>query len=98
VLLVGGYSLLLLASFYYVIDVLGYIKWSFFFRVIGMNSIFIYMSKKFIDYSYTTKSLFQWLSDLVGDPYNVVVLAACFVFVKWLVLYFLYRKKVFLSV
>lgn len=98
VLLVGGYSLLLLAIFYYVIDVLGYIKWSFFFRVIGMNSIFIYISKKFIDYSYTTKSLFQWLSDLVGDPYNVVVLAACLVLVKWMVLYFLYRKKVFLSV
>ncbi len=35
VLNVGGISLLLLSLFYYIIDVLGYIRWSFFFRIIG---------------------------------------------------------------
>jgi len=98
VLLVGGYSLLLLSLFYYIIDVLGYVKWSFFFRVIGMNSILIYMSGRFINWNYTTKGFFQWLGDIVGDPYNAVVMAVCFVLVKWLFLYFMYRKKVFLSV
>src|SRR6476659_7908619 len=34
VLNVGGISLLLLALFYYIIDVLGHVRWSFFFRVI----------------------------------------------------------------
>ena len=29
--------------FYYVIDVLGYKKWAFYFKVIGMNSILIYI-------------------------------------------------------
>ena len=98
VLNVGGYSLLLLSLFYYVIDVKGYKKWAFFFSVIGMNSILIYMSGKFIDWGYTTKGFFQWLGQLVGEPYNLVVLAICYVFIKWLFLYFMYKKKVFLRV
>lgn len=98
VLNVGGISLLLLALFYYIIDVLGYVKWSFFFRVIGMNSILIYMSGRFINWQYTTNGFFQWLGQLVGDPFGAVVLAICFVVVKWAFLYFMYQKKVFLRV
>jgi predicted acyltransferase len=98
VCLVGGLSLLLLALFYYVIDVLGYKKWAFFFKVIGMNSILIYMSGKFINWQYTTKGFFQWFVDLTTVQYQLVVMAICFVFIKWLFLYFLYRKKVFLRV
>ncbi|MDP9229620.1 MAG: DUF5009 domain-containing protein, partial [Bacteroidota bacterium] len=98
VLLVGGLSLILLAIFYYIIDVLGYKKWSFFFRVIGMNSILIYMSGRFINWDYTTKAFFQWLGQLVGDPFNIVVIAICYVAIKWAFLYFMYRKNVFLRV
>ncbi|MEP7142554.1 MAG: DUF5009 domain-containing protein [Ferruginibacter sp.] len=98
VLTVGGISLLLLALFYYIIDVLGYIKWAFFFRVIGMNSILIYMSGKFINWQYTTNAFFQWLGQLAGNPFSAVVLAICFVMVKWAFLYFMYRKKLFLRV
>jgi predicted acyltransferase len=95
---VGGLSLLLMALFYYVIDVLGYKKWAFFFKVIGMNSILIYISSHFIKWTYTNTSLFGWLGQLIGDPYNVVVMAITFVLVKWLFLYYLYQKKTFLRV
>jgi len=98
VLQVGGISLLLLSLFYYVIDVKGYKRWAFFFRVIGMNSILIYMSGHFIDWEYTNNSFFEWLGTLIGNPYNAVVLAATYVFIKWLFLYFMYKKKVFLRV
>lgn len=98
VLMVGGLSLLLLAIFYYVIDVLGYKKWAFFFTVIGMNSILIYMSSRFINWDYATKGFFQWLNQLVGDPWNAVVWVFCFLAVKWAFLYFMYKKKVFLRV
>ena len=98
VLNVGGYSMVLLSLFYYVIDVLGYKKWAFFFKVIGMNSILIYLSEAFIKWDYTTNELFQWLGQLIGNPYNAVALAICFVLVKWSALYFLYEKKVFLRV
>jgi len=98
VLEVGGLSLILLSIFYYVIDVLGYKKWAFFFRIIGMNSILIYISGHFIDWEYTTNGLFKWLGQLIGDPWNIVIMACCYVFVKWLFLYFMYKKKVFLRV
>ena len=57
VLHVGGICLILLALFYYVIDVLGYQKWAFFFTIIGMNSILIYMSERFIDWQFSTKAV-----------------------------------------
>lgn len=98
VLNVGGISLMLLALFYYIIDVLGYVKWSFFFRVIGMNSILIYMSGRFINWEYTTNGFFKWLGQLIGNPFGAVIMAICYVMVKWAFLYFMYKKKVFLRV
>jgi predicted acyltransferase len=98
VLNVGGISLILLSLFYYIIDILGYKSWAFFFKVIGMNSILIYMSGKFLNWEYSTNAFFGWLGQLVGNPFNVVVIAICLVLVKWVFLYFLYKKKVFLRV
>ena len=98
VMQVGGISMLLMAFFYYVIDVLGYKKWAFFFKVIGMNSILIYISGHFINWNYMNKGFFEWLGQLAGDPWGAVVLAITFVFIKWLFLYILYKKKIFLKV
>lgn len=98
VLQCGGISMLLMALFYYVIDILGYRKWAFFFKVIGMNSILIYMSGQFINWSYSTRALLGWLGQLFGEPYNAVVMVLCLLAVEWAFLYFLYRKKIFLRV
>ncbi len=98
VLNVGGISLLLLSLFYYVIDVKGYKQWAFFFKVIGMNSILIYISGHFINWDYSTNGFFRWLGQLLGNPYNAVAFAICYVGVKWAFLYFMYKKKVFLRV
>ena len=95
---VGGYSLILLSAFYFIIDVKGYRKWSFFFRVIGMNSILIYLSGRFIDWDYGSNALFGWIGQLISKPWNDVMLAACYVFTKWLFLYFMYKQKIFLRV
>jgi len=98
VLLAGGLSLLFLALFYYIIDVKGYKKWAFFFTVIGMNSILIYMSSRFINWKYATDGFFMWFNQLVGEPWNAFTYVFCFLAVKWALLYFLYKKKVFLRV
>jgi predicted acyltransferase len=98
VLQCGGFSMLLLATFYYVIDVLGYQKWAFFFKVIGMNSILIYLASGFIDWHYSTKATLGWLGQLVGTPYDTVVMVLCLLAVQWAFLYFLYKQKVFLKV
>ncbi len=98
VLHTGGLSLILLAIFYYIIDVRGYKSWAFFFKVIGMNSVLIYMSWRFVDWDYSTNGFFQWLGQLVGDPFNIVVIILCKLAIEWGLLYFLYKKKVFLRV
>jgi predicted acyltransferase len=95
---VGGWSLLLLSLFYYIIDVLGFTEWAFFFKIIGMNSILIYISGRFIDWEHANNGFFRWLFQLTGEPYDAVVKAICFVLVQWAFLYFLYKKKVFLRV
>lgn len=93
-----GLSLLLFALFYYVIDVLKYTRWTLFFQVIGMNSILIYISGKFIDWEFTADAFFKWLGQLTGEPYSILVIAIVLVLIKWLFLKFLYDKKVFLRV
>jgi predicted acyltransferase len=98
VCLVGGLSLLYFALFYYVIDVLGYKKWAFFFKVIGMNSILIYISGRFINWEYANNGFFQWLGELSPAIWAPVVMAICYMAVKWAFMYFLYHKKVFLRV
>jgi predicted acyltransferase len=97
-MLVGGISMLFLSVFYYVIDVKGYRYWAFFFNVIGMNSILIYISSHFINWDYATNGLFHWVGQLLGEPYNAVAFSVLYVFVQWLFLYFMYKKKVFLKV
>jgi len=70
-LVTGGLSLLLLALFYWIIDVKGFTRWTFFFTVIGMNSILIYMAGNFIDFGYTAKALFGGLLGLIpSEPFE----------------------------
>ena len=54
-----------------------------------MNSILIYMSDRFINWSYTADAIFGWLGQLAGDPLKIVLMACCYVLVKWIFLYVL---------
>jgi hypothetical protein len=94
----GGISIILLTIFYFIIDIKGYQKWAYFFKVIGMNSILIYMSAVFIDWEFTGKSFFGWLADLFGTPFDAIIIIFSIMTVKWLFLNFLYKKKIFLKV
>lgn len=93
----AGYSLILLALFYLVIDVWRLRRWAFFFVVIGMNSILIYMLPKFIDFKFMTERLFGGALPHAG-VYAPLLGAVAVLALKWLLLYFLYRKRVFLRV
>ncbi|MGZ7046510.1 MAG: acyltransferase family protein [Candidatus Aminicenantales bacterium] len=93
----AGWSFLLLALFYLVVDVWGIRKWTLFFRVIGMNSITIYLGSRIVDFEATSKFLFGGLARLSGAA-GVLVLAAGVIALEWLALYFLYKKRVFLKV
>lgn len=97
VLVSGGYSLLLLALFYWVIDVKGYKKWAFFFVVIGMNPITIYFAQNFIDFRGIARFFVHGIANHSG-VYEVLVLASSVVLAKWLFLWFLHRHKIFFKV
>lgn len=93
-----GLSLLLFALFYYVIDVLQFKRWTLIFQVIGMNSILIYISGKFIKWNYTNEAFFSWIAQLLGEPFSLLGLAIGLIAVKWLFLKILYNHKIFLRV
>ena len=95
---VGAYSLLMMALFYYLIDVKGWQKWTLVFRVVGMNSITIYLAQRIISFSGINKFFFGGLAGLCSEQVGEVILDAGFVLVCWLFLYFLYKMKVFLKI
>jgi len=97
VLWAGGWSLLLLALFYWIIDVKGYQRWSFFFKVIGMNAITIYLVDRFFDFGIITRVFLHGLLPIFGTL-EPLVWNCGVVFTMWLFLYFLYRQKIFLRV
>ncbi len=97
VLFAGGWSLLLLALFYWIVDVLGYRRWSFFFTVIGVNAITIYVVHQLFDFGTITNIFVHgFLNDL--GPVKPVFWAVSVMMTGWLFLYFLYRQKIFLKV
>lgn len=98
VLVAAGWSMLLLALFYLLIDVWRFQAWAFFFVPIGMNAITIYVLRGYVDFDHTAARVFGGLAEWLGSPWNGVVLAAGVLIVQWLLLYFLYRKRVFLRV
>lgn len=97
VLVAGGWSLLLLAVFYGIIDGLGYRRWAFFFVVIGANAITIYVARQFINFSYTTDFFLGGLARHLGG-FGPVSLAMGLVAIEWLLLLYLYRNRIFLRV
>jgi predicted acyltransferase len=96
VVLCAGWSCLLLSLFYGVIDVLGYRRWAFPFIVIGMNSITIYMASRLIDFKYIANFLCGGLIKFAPSLYQPLLLLTAVLLIKWLLLYFLYRRKIFL--
>jgi predicted acyltransferase len=95
-LLTSGIGFMLLTMFYWIIDVKGWKKWSFFFTVIGMNSIFIYLFHGFVDSGRIAGRFLGW-TVLWGD-FGTLVFAIGEIMIVWLLLYYMYKKKIFLRV
>jgi predicted acyltransferase len=97
VLFAGGWSLLLLAFFYGIIDVLGFRAWSFFFVVIGANAITIYLLPHIIDFEKVGQFFFGGVERHAG-AFGPVVAALGVLAAEWLFLLYLYQKRLFLRV
>ena len=96
----AGWSLILLSVFYLIIDVWKLKKWSFFFVVIGSNSIFIYACQSGVfDLRRTSDFFFNGLIKYPLDASAQAVIASiAYLLVSWLLLYFMYKRKIFFKV
>lgn len=95
---VGGISTLLFALFYWVIDVKEWSRWTLFFRVIGLNSITIYMAGQIVDFGSVSNFLFSGLESKLPGEWGALLSSIGYVAVCWVFLWMLYRHKIFLKV
>lgn len=97
VLVTTGWSLVLLAIFYWLIDMRGWRRWAMVFTIIGVNAITIYIAQRFIDFHFTANYFLQGTVRLVGTAGPTLQLAGVLV-AKCLFLWLLYSKRIFLRV
>lgn len=97
----AGWVVLMLAGLYYVIDIKGYRRWAFPFLVVGMNSIAMYVLVH-VTVEYIVNSMhihlgrpvFEW----PAPAFAPVIEGAAALLVLWLILFWMYRRKVFLRI
>lgn len=96
---VGGCSMLFFTFFYLIIDVLGYRKWAFPLILIGSNSILIYMaSEGLVNFKHTAEFVFGGVIEFLPLVWQPVFAALSVTFVQLVLLYFLYKRKLFLKI
>jgi heparan-alpha-glucosaminide N-acetyltransferase len=96
----GGWVVLMLAAFYALIEWKGWPRWAFPLVVVGMNSIAIYVM------SWTMKSFFGDALDrhiapvfsLGGATFQPVLHGFAVMLTLWLILFWMYRRKIFLRI
>ena len=91
----AGWSLLALATFYWVIDVRGWRAWSFPLVVVGTNAITIYLLHRFVDFGAVANLLVGGASPGALHP---ALLPAGALALEWVLLWWMYKKRIFLRV
>ena len=111
VLYTAGIGTIVLSSMIWLIDILKYNKWAYPFIVFGSNSIFIFAlsgiwakillkihftldGKEISGYSYLYKTVFL---PLAGDINGSLLFAVFHVIAFWLILFWMYKKKIFIK-
>ena len=97
----GGLVILILAGFYALMDWKGWRKWAFPLLVIGANSIAIYVMSWTIEH-FVSSALVRHLGaapfQMFGPPFEPVLRGMGVLIVFWLILYWMYRRKIFLRI
>jgi heparan-alpha-glucosaminide N-acetyltransferase len=101
VLFSGGWCFLFLAGFYAVLDLMKVRFWAFPLRVIGMNSIAAYCMAGLWE-SFIARNLTIHLGKepfiVLGQAYEPLLHGAGVLLVLWLILFWMYRRKLFLRI
>lgn len=98
ILVTGGISFLFMAVFYLLIDVWGYQKWAFPFKVIGLNSLFIYLASGLVDFGYTSRYLLNGFLQMSGEDMQRFIVQLGVLLLEFGLVYFMYRKRIFVKV
>lgn len=99
VLYAGGWSMMLLAAFYYIIDVAGFKKWSMPLVWMGCNAILIYIAAHgVVNFESTSRFLFSGLYTKIPEIWHNALLWTGVALIQFSALYFLYKKKLFLKI
>ncbi len=97
----GGLVLLMLAGFYALMDVKGWKRWAFPLLVIGANSIAIYVMSWTIEH-FVTEAVMRHIGPIpfsvLGPPFAPVLRGAAVLLIFWSILYWMYRRKIFLRI
>ena len=98
----GGICFLILAFFYGVVDVAGKNKWSYFLMVIGANSIAAYVLADGGMRSLIHHSLYihlgQNFDQFLSVPYAPLISGGITLLILWLILNWMYKKKIFIKI
>jgi len=102
VLVSGGWSILTLALFYGLVDIMEWKGgWTFFFQVVGMNSLFIYLfahvgGANFIENLIHPFSYFglSWGSELIQKTGTSILVWLA----MWGLCYWMYRRRIFIKI
>jgi len=102
VVLAGGWSLILLAFFYLVIDVVRVKKWAMPFVWIGMNPIAIYLLSSVVKFNQIAErvlggSIADWANGMVSGLGALVVAVGGMILILWLCRT-LYKRKIFFRI
>jgi predicted acyltransferase len=99
-----GWTLIMLAGFYGIIELVNFRWWAFPLAVVGMNSIAIYCLDK-LTRDWIVKRLQVHLGGdiftlygLVDSAFAPLVQSLIVMFILWLVMYWMYRRKIFLKI
>ena len=97
----GGLCFLFLAAFSWIVDVRGYKKWAFPLIVIGTNSIAAYLMAHLFE-SFLADSFRIHLGvrafQIWGTGHEPLLRGAAILVAYWLMLFWMYRRKIFLRV
>lgn len=96
-LVAGGYSFLVLALFYWLVDMKKF-KGFGWLKTYGMNAIFAYMVAEFFHLSNISKQLVYGFEQYVGSEWYSFVVVLMDGIVLWIILRIMYKYKIFVKV
>jgi heparan-alpha-glucosaminide N-acetyltransferase len=96
----AGWTTLMLAAFYWVVEVQGWRRWTFPLVVVGMNSIAAYVIGNAFGgwFRSATRAWVELFAPVLGPVWLPVLQHALFAATAWAVLLWLYRRRVFFKV